>query len=71
MNTELYSEKLVSVCRHLGWTAIGCISLYIIFGFVFVAFFTVIGFLAGIFVVADSEASQPAQDPQRQRMGQQ
>ena len=69
MDTAKYSEKLVSVCRHLGWTAIGCISLYVIFGFVFIAIFTVLGFIAGIFgivaVEAGSDGSSQAQSSQR------
>lgn len=53
-------EKLVSTCKTLGWTALGCISLYIILAFVFLVIFTVIGFLAGIGVALFGGSSSQA-----------
>lgn len=44
-------EQLIDACKTLGWTALGCISIYIIIAFVFVVIFTVLGFLGGIGLV--------------------
>lgn len=40
-------ERLVNYSKTLGWTAIGCLSIYIIFAFVFLIIFTGLGFIGG------------------------
>jgi hypothetical protein len=53
----MVNEKLVGVGKTLGWTAISCVSIYVIFGFFFLVIFTVLGFLAAI--MGGSSSSTP------------
>lgn len=55
-------ERLVNYARTLGWTAIGCISIYIIFAFVFLVIFTVLGFLGGFIALLGGGSSGPSAD---------
>ncbi len=45
---KIMKEQLIDVCKTLGWTALGCVSLYIIIAFVFLVLFTVLGFFGAI-----------------------
>lgn len=53
-------ERLVNYAKTLGWTAIGCVSIYIIIAFVFLVIFTVLGFLGGFIALLSGGSSTPA-----------